>query len=216
MSFTLEKEDPSIFNVLPINWDEDPVSSLSTINLNFSNLDTEICNLSFSADNFWNQMYTDYVANSGKWESMFTTVQTYSGCWQSTYTTVLETSAAWLTPLSVVYPFPISSLNRPSILTWVENNFPVKTGDCVNYLNGQILNVFALEYTIAFQKQTVRCGTRGGGSVTRQCGGSNVTFNCGCQCRAETIKVNDRYTRAVRGLKYIVDEFDWSYVGDLY
>lgn len=202
MSFTFEKDDPSLFNVLPIRWDEDPVRSLSTINLNFDNLDTELCNISFSANNFWNELYTDFTANSGKWDSVFTTVQTYSAYWQSTYTTVSETSAAWLSPVTVIFPNPISSLNRPAMLEWLQINFPAKTGSCVNYLNGQIMNVFALEYTIAFQKQTVRCGTRGG--------------VVGCQCRAETIKLNDRYTRAIRGLKYRVVGYTWEYVEDLY
>jgi hypothetical protein len=216
MSFTLEKEDPSLFNILPIKWEEEPVTSLSTINLNFENLDTEICNISFSADNFWNSMYNDYVANSGKWESMYTTIQTYSACWQSTYTTVLETSAAWLSPISVVYPAPVSSIIHPAILQWVEAAFPVKTGSCVNYLNGQVLNVFVLEYTVGLQKQTVRCGTRNSGIVSKRCpGGEVIKIDSGCECRAETIKINDRYTRAVRGLKYVVSEFDWTYVGSI-
>lgn len=216
MDIVLEKLDPSYFNTLPIRWDEDPVQSLSTINFNFSALDTTLCNLEFSANNVWNPLFTDFSSNSGKWDSVFTTVQENSGCWQSTYATVRTLSGSWLNDISVIYPSVVFGLDRPTITSWLRTNFPVTVGNCVNYLNGQIMNVFILQYSIATQKRTVRCNSRGGVKVVPCGGGSSRTINCGCSCNKRVIRITDTYVGKVNGLKYIVDGFNWTYVEDLY
>lgn len=240
MSFTLQKEDPSKFNILPIRWEEDPVESLSTINLNFENLDTEICNLSFSAENFWNPLYTEFQENSAKWESIFTTVSTYSSCWQSTYTTVLEFSGGWLSPITIMYPIPVGNIDINFLTNWVRTSFPVRRGGCLNYLNGQELYLYALEFAIARQNINSNAGKftfdfdvspqfwnkqRSPNRFTRSPNNPNI-INVRCignlfplvirgKCSRGFVRVTDRYTKAARGFRYKVENFQWIYKGSL-
>jgi hypothetical protein len=199
MSFTFIKDDPSVFHSTSIQWDENPIDSLDTINSNFLNLDFELCNIELSAINFWSPLYTQVSESSGKWDSMFTTVAEHSGGWQSMYTSVFETSAGWLTPISIIYPSVPLDFNPTVIHQWVVNTFPVRRDNCTNYLNGQILNVYVIMDSIRFSKGVVRCNSKNPN------GCPNTT-----RCRSVTVKTNDRVPRSVRVLEFKVDNFDWK------
>ena len=215
MNFTFEKTDPSCFNILPIRFDEDPVQSLSTIGINFSALDAEVCNLGFSATNIWNPLYTDFEVSSGDWDSVFDTVQSFSACWQSTYTTVRDLSAAWLTPISIIYPsvFASGDFDKDIILGWVISNFPVEQGGCINYLNGQRMKVFSLEHSNRDQAITARCNAK---VRVTWIGIGTITRTCGCTCKPTTVNCPDRYVNSVRGIEFIVEDGQWVYLQDIY
>jgi hypothetical protein len=204
MSVTLEKDNPAIFNILPIRWEEDPVTSLSTINLNFENIDTEVCNLGFSAHNIWNKLYDDVQEYSDSWNSAFTTIQTFSGCWQSTYTTVSTASAGWLCPITVVFPTIITTyLSHTPYLSWLRLVFPTRVGTCVNYLNGQVLYLYIMTQTFRNQQQTIRCGV------------ANPTNCAKFRCNPKNIRIKDRYVNYTVGLEFTVVDGIWTYTGGL-
>lgn len=218
MNVTFTKLDPTCYNILPIRWDECPEASLSTIGINFSALDAEICNLSFSATNYWNPLYTSFVANSGAWQSVYTVVRDNSACWQSAYLTVKTLSASWLTPLSVIYPETIKSdeYTTATISNWVVENFPIEQGGCVNYVNGQKMRVFTLRYAIEYQDITCRCASQGGSASVRFIGIGTRTVSCGCGCSPGRVKATDRYTSDVMGIEMVVQGGAWVYFRNLY
>jgi hypothetical protein len=132
-------------------------NSLSAINYNFRAVDSELCTTETEILNNWNPAYTYYTELSAKITSMLTTVATYSACWQNTYSTVGQMSAFWLTPISVMYPFPIAigaNTNSTTITTWVNGNFPAKSGNCFNYIVGQEIYVYVPEYTSVRRTKT--------------------------------------------------------------
>lgn len=198
MNFTFIKDDPSIFYSRPIEWDENPMDSIGTINSNFNNLSNELCNIEFSATNFWTPLHTQFSENSGKWNSMFTTVQEHSAGWQTSYTTVFETSAGWLTPMSIIYPVPSLNFNPPEIHQWVVNNFPVRRENCTNYINGQILYVYVIVDAIRFTRGVVRCSSKN----PRNCPQTT-------KCKPKIIKRRDRVPRSVKVLEFKIENFDW-------
>lgn len=201
MSITLEKNNPAIFNILPIKWDESPVSSLSTINLNFESLDTEICNLGFSATNIWNKIYDYTESKSESWDSAFTTLETFSGCWESTYTTVANSSAGWLCPITILYPAIISTYLTPSsYLGWLKLVFPTKNGTCVNYLNGQRLFLYINHQSIKHQLLKVSCTVR------------NPSGCMKFRCNPKNLKIKDRYISGTIGLEFLVSGGQWTFV----
>ena len=218
MNVTFEKIDPSCFNILPIRFSEDPVQSLSTIGINFSALDAEICNLGFSATNLWNPLYTEFVDNSGNWDSVYNTVHDFSACWQSTFTTVRDLSAAWLSPITIIYPsiFNPGDFDQSVITSWVQTNFPVSQGNCINYLNGQRMKVFSLEYKVSKQDITARCNANGGVSIIKWIGIGQILSTCGCNCSPVTVSSSDRYVNQIRGIEYIVTNGVWVYLQDIY
>lgn len=218
MNFTFSKIDPSRYNILPIRRDECPEQSLSTIGINFSALDAELCNIGFSAENYWNPMYTQFSTNSSSWNSVFNTIASNSACWQSTYLTVSQLSAAWLSPITILYPsvFEESSFNRTTIENWVKDNFPVTQGGCVNYLNGQIMKIFTLEYAVKEQAVTCRCNATQGKLNVRWIGIGAIPINCGCSCKAGSVMCPDKFVKKVLGIEMIVDDGEWIYLRDVY
>lgn len=219
MNINFTKIDPTCYNIIPIKEDECPQDSLSTIGINFSALDAEICNLSYSAINYWNPLYTLFEENSGDWDAVYNTVKDNSACWQSTYVTVLESSAYWLTPISVVYSstFQKDTTNLDTtILAWVKDNFPVEQSGCLNYLNGQRLRVFVLKYAIEQQTSTCNCTASGGVAKIRFIGIGSRSINCGCSCKPGRINASDRYVDSVAGYEYVVTNKVWTYLGTIY
>lgn len=218
MNISFSKIDPTCYNILPIDWEECPEASLSTIGVNFSALDAEICNLTFSANNYWNPLYTAVSDNSGDWDAVFNLVSENSACWQSTYLTVMETSGAWLTPISIVYPEVIQkdTYNTGTILEWVKSNFPISQGGCINYLNGQILKVFTLKYAISYQSITCNCTSNGGTIAVAFIGIGARYVSCGCSCTPGRVNASDRYVDTVEGMEVVVENGEWVFLREIY
>ncbi len=218
MNFTFEKLDSSCFNILPLSWNECPKETLSTIGINFSALDAEVCNLSFSAENFWNPLYSDFVSNSANWNSVFTTVRDNSSCWQSTYITVRELSASWLSPMTIIYPSVFAQdVNGQSVIEdWIKTNFPISQGNCVNYLNGQLMKVFSLEYATENQQFSCSCRSNGGRVNVRFIGIGTIPVNCGCSCSPGSVNCPDKFVKKVLGFQFVVANGEWVYNGDVY
>lgn len=246
MNFNFTKIDPDCFNILPLRWNECPMATLSTIGFNFSALDAEVCNLGFSATNIWNPLYTEFVENSANWDSVYLTVQENSAKWQSSYMTVRTLSAGWMSPITIMYPYPVATsyFSSSTITSWAAANFPVFNGSCRNYLEGQIMRVFSLDYYTVSQSIPATCYSSGtyfwsafyieqGGDWTRvEDYGSFVSiyqmpvFNFPDQATFyfETAiytwptyaNAGDRYTNRVRGIELKVVNGSWAYIKNLY
>jgi hypothetical protein len=143
------KINPDCDIVVPIDEYASIGDSISAMNLNFRNLDITSCNLLASAADLWSPAYLTLNTLSGDWLSMLTTIETYSSCWNTTYDTVKSLSAFWLKPISMIYPYPFEEdvLDEITVESWVNETFPVKVGDCFNFIVGQEIYIFTPEYT---------------------------------------------------------------------
>lgn len=218
MTISFSKLNPTCYNILPISWSEDPKTSLSTIGINFSALDTSLCNLYTSAENLWSPMFSVFQNVSANWESVYNTVISNSACWQSTYLTVRTLSAHWLTPITIVYPNVIKKADYSiaSILTWVKSSFPISSQNCTNYINGQLLKVYTLRYAIEQQQITCRCAANGGTIYINYIGAGSRPVQCNCTCTPGRVEVSDRYVDDIKGVEFIVQNGEWVYFKDLH
>lgn len=144
------KIDPSCNVVIPLDDRSNIGASLTAIALNFNNLDSSLCNLSVSATEIWNPTSISFSEMKPHLEEMLNVVQTYSSCWNETYDTVNTLSAFWLKPISMIYPYPFESSTTgvaELVELWLNENFPVRTGSCYNFIVGQDLYVFTPEYS---------------------------------------------------------------------
>lgn len=227
-----QKDDPSMIKVLPINWDEEPVESLSTINYNFEELEKAICDLEFSAANYWDSVYSTYSANSGRWNSAYNTVRDNSANWQNTFTTVRETSGAWHGPISVIYPFPLASIDLPAITEWLNQNYPPISEGAVNYIEGQPFLLFIIGWTVSAEVKNHTCKrvkTSYSAEIRRiscvryaHVGGGILSYAPACReavtCKGSNnkVRVEDRHENRIYGFKFVVNKGVWVYKENLY
>lgn len=149
LSTDICKINPDCSYVIPIDERSSIGNAISSINLNFRNLDIATCNLETSANDYYNVMYSTFANLSASFSSLVETVQTKSACWQDSYTQVNELSSFWLKPISIIYPFPFEGTEEnttETITAWLNENFPTKTGSCFNFILGQELYVFSSRY----------------------------------------------------------------------
>lgn len=224
------KDDPSMFKVLPIEWEENPVDSLSTINLNFETLEDSICNLEYSATNFWEPLYNTYQKNSGKWDSMYSTVVNNSASWQGAYNTVEMFSGNWQSPICIVYPSILPSIDQEVLRAWIDTNFPIVSNGAVNYLEGQQFFIFVTGWDVKIQFKNFTCKKyqtsfskelRRISCVRYPIAGVNNSYVGACRetvtCSGGgPVKVEERYENKSYGFKYVVEDGVWKYKGDLY
>lgn len=143
------KIDPNCNFVIPIDDRSNIGASLSAINLNFKNLEIATCNLQEQSID-WNQATEEFNNNLSNWKDMLNIIQTNSSCWNETFTTVSEYSAYWLKPITLIYPYPFNQNDigiSQNVEDWLNEVFPVKVGDCLNFIVGQELYVFTPEYS---------------------------------------------------------------------
>lgn len=160
------KINPCCTLVREIPADEDIGLSRETIQFNFDNLNSHVCNLETSAAEVWNPTFTIVAEASAKWNSVLSTVQNLSAGWQSAYATVLATSATWLDPITVIYPSPfpanMTSIDVEALITWANASLPISSttiNGCpsYHYVEGQKLWVFAPKYHEAVQYVANAC-----------------------------------------------------------
>lgn len=133
-------------NTILIDKNETIGDSLSSINLNFLNLEKETLSISYSAQNYWNKVYEYYVTFGSYIKEITTLYQNVSAQLSNNATLVERNSAAWIKPITIFYPsiFDTQKTNteiQDILLKWVKNNFPVFPTDQVLYTNLNTGNV---------------------------------------------------------------------------
>lgn len=205
--------------VYPILQGDSIGNSLSTINLNFRQLDINMCNIEEEINSSFNVAINAFSSLSGRWNSASTTLATNSACWDSTYTTVNTMSGFWLTPITLVYPFPFSaSTDIEVIRLWLNDNFSAKNGTCFNYIVGQELYIFSPEYY--FINRTAVANNAVGiktvkWTATTSCISRKITIKgeskVDCGSVNSTLVLEDQFINKFVGVKYTLDtNFEWS------
>jgi hypothetical protein len=204
----------------PINDTECAGNSLSSINYNFRSLDEGLCSFENRATSNWNPAFTIFSQNSAAWLNASTVMSENSSCWNLTYNTVSELSGFWLKPITIIYPFPFPSTTDIATITlWLNENFPVRNGNCYNFIVGQQLYVMSAEYGSA---NRVVSDTKGSGNqvvsfaYTCDCigrgqytGYASKVINCGTF--TFTASIPDTYVNKFVGIKYTVDaSLQWA------
>ncbi len=148
------KIDPTCTITIPLASSWCVENSINILNYNFSALDVNTCNLLTSAKNIFDPITTFITTNSAKFENLFTYISQTSAKIEGAATTVNALSGAWLTPISIIYKDIFDNCVQNDVLQWVRANFPARTGNCVNYINGQKLYIFSLKYANLERKFT--------------------------------------------------------------
>lgn len=214
----------------PILDTENIGNSLSSVNYNFKALDIQTCNLEFSAQNYWNRIYNDFSTISSNWVETINAVRANSSCWNDTYNTVSTLSSVWLKPISLIYPYPFEASDDNSIVTtvqtWLNENIPVKSGTCFNFIVGQELYVFTPQYTeinrILSQTKFVGVKTIKVKFIYSCIGkGKRVAYrNASIDCGSSNLDVSvpDKYVERYSGLRFVINEntYTWSFDSLLY
>lgn len=133
--------------VFPILETESLGNSLSSINLNFRQLDIEMCNVENLISTLFNPTLITYSSLSSNLNDTISIVNTNSACWQDTTSVVQQMSSFWLKPITLIYPYPFTQNTDITVIqSWLNENFPVKNGDCLNFIVGQQLYIHSPEY----------------------------------------------------------------------
>lgn len=146
-----EKLDASCSLVYLIDENFCAKDSLDIINYNVQSLCANLAELEARAQK-WNDVYTNFIANSAAWLASSSDIQYYNAKWMQAYSTVTSLSATWNQEFSIYYPeiLPItdwygSDTNTPQQNSYKQTNFPKwlnKTFPSTNYTNKQVINLF--------------------------------------------------------------------------
>lgn len=146
---SLTKNDPSIFVTIPISEDDCVGSSLPFINFNFKSIDNALSNIEFSANNYWNAASEYIIDNQTRWDDLIQEYESGSIEFVQLLSTVENLSADWFTPISLMYPTPLSTtgISIGTLSTWLITNYPVNPYSltdpyCFDYMEGQELYLF--------------------------------------------------------------------------
>lgn len=136
--------------------------SLSTVNLNYLNLEVDTLSIQASAnslltpiENYYNYIF-DFVKNAA------TISQSISASVINSTTVVQKNSSKWIKPITILYPTVVSSSSVSTMVSeissWVATNFPVfgagtkapdiKPSNFPNYVEGQTLTVYAHTWSL--------------------------------------------------------------------
>jgi hypothetical protein len=232
MSNIPPKHIPSCTKIEDISEFECMGDSLSTINYNFSAIETFLCNFVLSAED-WDALYDTTNELSGGWQDAYEVVNELSGGWNSAYLTVGELSSFWLDPITIIYPSAsaIDSTHVPTVCSFVATNFPAS-----GYLENQEFYVYTFEYEtiVGSEVRTYKASAPGS---TYKCGtepcpgacapGNPYTPNIGrcgfksgsCAPGSASVPIThtweDKYTKEVYGIKLRKVGNSWSYIEDL-
>jgi len=205
---------------IPILSRESLGDSLSSINYNFESIDNELCRVANKTNSEWIPAYSVFSSLSGEWFDAINILGSLSSCWNTTTNTVNELSGFWLKPITIIYPYPFpENTDINTIQLWLNENFPVKNGNCFNFIVGQELYVHSPEYTTINRivsntggtgnkvvNFTYTCDCIGRGSYT---GVASKTIDCGLFDIQNIIP--DAYINKFVGVKFIVDSnFQWT------
>jgi hypothetical protein len=114
-------------------------NTLSTLNENYTKLQTWFDSIALSANNYWKPVVEFYKDFSPRLKSNISLGSQNLDSWIDTSTTVEYNSARWIEPLVIYYPFVITLQNQGNmqsqyntITTWLNNKFPVLNSNCKN------------------------------------------------------------------------------------
>ncbi len=221
MAQCLCKLDPTCSTTIPLASTWCVENSINILNYNFSALDVATCNLLTSAKNIFNPITTFIQTNSARFENVYTFLSETSAKIEGAATTVNMLSGFWLTPISIIYKDIFdSNCVQNDVLTWVRANFPAKTGNCINYINGQKLYVFSLKYANLERKFTQsivatpehqECYTYQVRVIRR------IETRTECKTVASTFRdveytCFDKYINDVCGYEYCLVNGDWEFI----
>jgi hypothetical protein len=105
-------------------------NSLSSVNINYYNLELDTFTVKTSADKLWTPMLEYYLTFNKFLKDTTSIVQRNSSLLISTATTVESNSSGWIKPITIFYPslfpsnYPTNSIVE-TISSWVESYFPV-------------------------------------------------------------------------------------------
>lgn len=123
--------------------------SLSSVNINYLNLESDFLTVKLSSDKLWAPMLDYYLTFSPFLKSTTTIAQNNSGVLISAATTVERSSAAWIKPISIFYPsiFPTSvPINTVvnTVSSWVTTYFPSTDPVLLqpNYVENQVAIIY--------------------------------------------------------------------------
>jgi len=124
--------------------------SLTSVNINYSSLETDFFVEKLSSDNFWSVMSNYYLNFAPFIKSAVTTSQNNSAIFLSSSTTVETNSAGWIKPITIFYPSLFPSSTQPSTIlstlsTWVNIYFPSVDSltNTPNYVENQMAVIYA-------------------------------------------------------------------------
>jgi hypothetical protein len=142
------------YTLLPILSSDTIGDSLSSVNLNYLNLDEYITNtVQFSADNIWVPLRNFYQLMKSELANTYQIAVQGKQYWDSCQTTVSQNSAKWIAPLVVVYANPIhlqfdntiAQNTVTSITDWFNLNFPASDSKGnVLYVQNQLAYVYLI------------------------------------------------------------------------
>jgi hypothetical protein len=125
--------------------------SLSSININYANLDDWTNNIQFSANNYWLPLVNFFENVAINWSNNILNVTNNKSNWDSNVSIVNSNSSKWISPLVLMYPYPLTSSsyqnNVNDLTNWVNNNYSCFSDNGVTYIDGQKSYVYALSST---------------------------------------------------------------------
>lgn len=144
---SLTKTDPFIYVTVPISEDDCIGSSLPFINFNFKSIDNSLSNIEYSAKNMWNGASEYIINNSARWDTLYQDYTDAALEYNKMLSTIEQLSGDWLTPVSLMYPNPLTSISVTTLSTWANTNYPINPFSavdpyCFEYIVGQELYVF--------------------------------------------------------------------------
>jgi hypothetical protein len=178
--------------------------SLSTVNLNYDNLDNWVTSIQLSAQNFWKPLVNFYQVKGKLFKSAAAVGTLWKPSWDNCVTQITVNSSKWLEPTIIFYPTVLTSTDllpnqnintntQTKITTWLNTNFAsTSKGSTPLYIQNQKAYVYILKQESATPINTVRllqdtgsCSTNDV-TVTTYCTNkysgyvycSNGDFNC--------------------------------------
>jgi hypothetical protein len=213
-------KDPSCNFAYPILPGDSIGNSLSTLNLNFKNIDIQLCSLESLINDVYDVAINSFMSLSAGWSNLSTIINTNSSCWNNTFTTVSEMSGAWLSPITIVYPIPFSenTTDIESIRAWLNTNFIAKNGTAFNFIVGQEVYVFSPEYDVATRQLNFKSNV--GTKTVKWTGTSNCqgtsqvvtgTVKVDCGSINTVASLPDEFINNFVGIRYVLDEnLEWN------
>lgn len=137
-------------NIYNINSENSIGNSVSSININYSNLEYKTLLVKLSAEKYWYPMFNYYQAFSKFLKEATTISQNYSASFINTSTIIEKNSSAWIKPITIFYPSIIPNILQINtsldiLLDWIKLYFPEKSieENIPNYVENQTLIVYA-------------------------------------------------------------------------
>jgi hypothetical protein len=137
-------------------------NSLSSINLNYSNLNDWANNIQLNYENALKPLMDFYNAYITDMKDTLSLVSETSSSWNDFKTTVQSNSSYWVQPLSIIYPkiftYPFIDSYLTEITSWVNEQYPTQNTSLgtTNYIENEsiIVNVYTYREEVKINSNT--------------------------------------------------------------